>query len=282
MTDNGWEGSSRIAYWRESMERARGFMDRMMEYPVIESRDALCSIPEAAQAAGVEVRFSDTPIVDDIPRIFEVREGVIGPLLEAAAEMLERGWILKIEDGFRTAEMQRKLARKEAIFDAILRKTVWELGSEDPEAEIVFRRVSVLVATVPKLAGHMSGCAVDISVLDRDTQEPLERGGPYLEMSELTPMFSPFISPVALINRSEITAVMERFGFAAYPFEFCHYSLGVAFAEDLRHTGIPACYGAVHRNPIDGSIDPIDDLAIPLHDAQDILDEIRSAKQRLQ
>lgn len=263
------------------MERARGFMDRMMEYPVIESREALCSIPEAAQAAGVEVKFSDTPIVDDIPRIFEVREGVMGPLLEAAAEMVERGWILKIEDGFRTAEMQRKLARKEGIFDTILRKTAWEVGTEDPDAEIVFRRVSVLVATVPKLAGHMSGCAVDISVLDRDTRELLERGGPYLEMSELTPMFSPFISPEALIRRAEITAVMERCGFAAYPYEFWHYSLGDAFAEDLRHTGSPACYAAVHRNPTDRSIEPIDELAVPLHDGQDILEEIKRAKARL-
>ena len=262
------------------MEEARCFMDRLMEYPVHDTHEPLVSIPVAAEAAGVEMVFSETPIVGDLPRIFEVREGIVKPLLDAAREMLGLGWILKIEDGFRTREMQRKLAWRESSFDQIIGKSRWELGGDDPHPDLVYRRLSVLVATSPKVAGHMSGAAVDISVLDGITGKELTRGKPYLEMSEFTPMFCPLVSAEALHNRSRITAVMEKHGFATYPYEFWHYSMGDVYAEYSRHTGKPGRYAAIRRNPVSGSIEPEDDLTGPLHNEADIRKEIEKAKRR--
>jgi len=270
----------RKSFWRDSMERGRRFMDRMMEYPVSESREPLASIEDAARKAGAEMVFSTSPIVDDIPRIFDIREGLIEPLMAASREMNERGWVLKIEDSFRTAEMQRRLARKPSIFDLILRKVVWESGDEHPDPALVMRRASTLVAQNPKVAGHMSGCALDISVLDRDTRAEIDRGRPYLEMSELTPMASPFVTPPALANRALITVLMEKHGFMAYPSEFWHYSQGDAFAEHLACTGSPARYAAVTRDPRDRSVEPVADLAAPLHSSEDIHREIAAAAAR--
>jgi hypothetical protein len=176
--------------------------------------------------------------------------------------------------------MQRKLGTKASIFRAILAKVVWESGMDDPDPELVLRRQSVLVAAVPKVAGHMSGCAVDISVLSRDTRAPLDRGGPYLEMSELTPMFCPFVSAEALKIRAEITAMMARHGFAAYPFEFWHYSMGDVFAEHLRCSGHPARYAAVHRDAAGGAIEPVPDLLAPLHADEDVRAAIAAALER--
>jgi zinc D-Ala-D-Ala dipeptidase len=262
------------------MEQGRRFMERMMEYPVLESREPLASIEDAARSAGVEMEFATSPIVDDIPRIFDIREGLIEPLMAVTREMNDRGWVLKIEDSFRTAEMQRKLARKASIFDLILGKVIWETGDLRPDPALVMRRASTLVAQYPKVAGHMAGCAIDISVFNRDTRAEIDRGAPYLEMSELTPMASPFVSPQALANRALITVLMEKHGFMAYPSEFWHYSQGDVFAEHLASTGAPGRYAAVTRNPRDRSIEPVADLTAPLHAPDDIRREIDAANAR--
>lgn len=110
----------------------------------------------------------------------------------------------------------------------------------------------------------MSGSAMDVSVLMRDTGEEVDRGRPYLEMSEFTPMTTPFISGHAQQNRREITVLMHRHGFMAYPWEFWHYNDGDAYAEFLNQTGRPARYGPVHMNPADGSVTPIANPTVPI------------------
>src|ERR1019366_1134307 len=80
----------RISFWRDSMEQGHRFMERMMDYPVRESRQPLASIEDAARSMGVEMEFSASPIVDDTPRIFDIREGLIEPLIAAAREMNSR------------------------------------------------------------------------------------------------------------------------------------------------------------------------------------------------
>ena len=256
-------------------------MDRLMEYPVRDCGEPLASIEVAMRNAGVEMEFSTTPLIGDIPRIFEVREGLIEPLMAVSREMNGRGWVLKIEDGFRTKDVQRTVAHQPRIFDVILKQVSWEVGGGEPEVELVLRRFSTLCANAPKVAGHMSGCAIDLSVLDRDTRAEVDRGGPYLEMSELTPMASPFATPDALRNRALITVLMEKHGFMAYPFEFWHYSQGDVFAESLRCTGKAGRYAAVNRDPLTGTIEPIADLMVPLNAPDDIREEIGKAHARM-
>jgi hypothetical protein len=117
--------------------------------------------------------------------------------------------------------------------------------------------------------------------LERDTGAELDRGGPYLEMSELTPMASPFAPPDALRNRALITVIMEKHGFMAYPYEFWHYSQGDVFAESLRCTGKPGRYAAVNRDPGTRAIEPIVDLMAPLNAPEDIRAEIVRAHARM-
>ena len=208
-----------------------------------------CFVRQAIDSAR---RATDSPAV---------HERVLREVLAAAAEMNARGWVLKVEDGYRTAEMQRGLGREAAIFVAILDKVRWECGGATPPVDLLCRRIGALVANAPKVATHMSGSAMDISVLRRDTGEEVDRGGPYPEMSEKTPMASPFVSAPASANRREITALMSRHGFVTYPWEFWHYNAGDAYAEFLNRTGLPARYGPVHVAPgngRDGRVTPID------------------------
>ena len=145
----------------------------------------------------------------------------------------------------------------------------------------MFRRCSALVASVPKFGTHMSGSAIDISVMHLD--EPMreaDRGAPYLEMSALTPMASPFVSEQAQRNRRDIKALMARHGFVDYPWEFWHYSSGDAYEQVQRRTGRPAIYGAVHWDAATHSVTPLPQPEQPLNSFDEIRTEIDAALAR--
>ena len=202
---------------------------------------------------------------------------MIDHVIAAAREMNGRGWVLKVEDAYRTIEIQTRLARQADVFGRILKRVCWELKGRKPSPEHMLRRISTLVATCPKVGTHMSGSALDITVLENDGREELDRGAPYLEMSELTPMTSPFAPPEARRNRDEITAIMARHGFAAYPYEFWHYSSGDAYSEYLSGSRAPARYGAVNLELTSGRTTEIPNPLRPLHSREEIRGEIERA-----
>lgn len=260
----------RRAYWAAQMDEADAFMRKIQTAPVGECGEPMLPLIPAVQAAGVEVVFSDKPHSEGLPRLFYLRQGLVPRFLAAAREMNDRGWILKVEDGYRTLTMQRGLSLKRDIFLAVLDKVRWESGQAVPPGDLLFRRLGALVANAPKVGTHMSGSAMDISVLNRDSGEEVDRGAPYLEMSELTPMGSPFVSASARETRGQITALMARHGFSTYPWEFWHYNADDAYAEELCRSGKPARYGAVHLDVATGQVRPVDDPNRLLHAQEQI------------
>ncbi len=272
----------RRSYWTEQFDAAYRFMfEAILPYPVAECGEPLVPLQQAAEAADVEVQFSSTAHVRGLPRLFYLRDGQIPGFIGAAAEMNDRGWVMRVEDGFRTSEMQKWLGRTPQVFDAVLKSVMWELGGERPTPEFMFRRCSALVASVPKFGTHMSGSAIDISVMHRDepTRE-VDRGAPYLEMSALTPMASPFVSEQAQRNRRDITQLMARHGFVDYPYEFWHYSSGDAYEQVMRKTGRPAIYGAVHWDADTNSVSALAQPDLPLNSFDEIRAEIDAALAR--
>ncbi|MEI6501832.1 MAG: M15 family metallopeptidase [Armatimonadota bacterium] len=266
------DDDARRAFWTTMLDQADAFMDEVIAYPLAECGEPMGSLLEAAKASGAEVVFSDQPHSRGLPRQYFLRERMVPGFVAAALEMNARGWVLKVEDAYRSTVMQQGLSLNESIFGAVLAKTKWECGGEKPPVDLLFRRMGSLIANRPKVGTHMSGSALDISVLRRDTGEEVERGGPYPEMSERTPMLSPFVSERARQNREEITDLLGRHGFVTYPWEFWHYNDGDAYAELLKRTGQPARYGPVHMDPVDGSVTPIDDPCAPLNSVAVIRD----------
>ena len=275
------DDARRRTYWTSQLDAAHEFMMRVMEYPVIECGERLVPLRPVATEAGVEVAFSTRPHVQGLSRLFVLRQGQIGRFLQAAQEMNRRGWVLKVEDAFRNRTMQKYIGRIPAVFDAILRKVLWELDGQRPDPAFMFKRVMTLTAQVPKTGTHMSGSAIDISVLERATGQEVDRGGPYCEMSERTPMKSPFIGATAKRNREEINAIMGDAGFVEYPYEFWHFSSGDAYEHILRGSGAAAQYGAVDRDEATGKLRPITDPAQPLNDLTEIEVEIQASLQRI-
>ena len=274
---------ARRAYWTQQLEAAYAFMfESILPYPVVECGEPFVSLREAAAQADVVVAFSSLKHVNNLDRLFYLREGQIPNFLGAAKKMNELGWVLRVEDGYRTRKIQKYLGLTPKVFDAVLQRVMWELEGKVPSPEFMFRRCSALVATVPKFATHMSGSAIDISVMNRnDPALEVDRGGPYIELSELTPMDSPFVSGVGQRHRNQITALMRDCGFVEYPWEFWHYSSGDAYDQFLRKTGKPAIYGAVDWDPVTNVVTPMADATAPLNSEEEIRKEIEAALQRL-
>jgi D-alanyl-D-alanine dipeptidase len=273
--------AARVAFWIEYMERSYALAEAIIRHPLQESRERLASIPAAAKEAGVEMCFSSTRLAGQFERLFFIRESLIPDLMAIGRDMNARGWILKIEDGYRTRQMQTALGRTPAVFDRIVQSCIRECRGGQPGVELVFRRAMVLVANVPLTGTHMAGAAVDISVLRRDDGAEVWRGKPYLEMSEYTPMDSPFVSVEERQNRQEITRMMEAHGFLHYPGEFWHYNKGDSLYQIQAKSGQPGRYGPVDWDPASNAVTPYADplgLLTPL----DVLEPlIQQAMQRL-
>ncbi|MEY4939101.1 MAG: hypothetical protein RIQ93_836 [Verrucomicrobiota bacterium] len=274
------DDAARRAYWAEQMQLGYELVEKILPFEVSECGEGFASLPEAAAGAGVEMQFSTTKIAGALERVFFMRESLVQHVMTIGREMNQRGWVLKIEDGYRSLEMQGQLVRKPELFDAILRKCIWENGGEVPPVELVFRRAIVLIANIPKIGTHMSGSAIDISVFHRDTGLEVSRGKPYLEMSEQTPMRSPFVSAEALRNRLAITAMMERHGFMHFPFEFWHFNQGDALGHILAGQPAPARFGPVHWNAVTNAVTPCADPLRPLNPLSAIETEIAAALDR--
>jgi len=279
MTNNHDEAARR-AYWTEQMELGYAMVEKLIAFPVNECGEGFASLPDAAESAGVEMRFSTSKIAGELERVYFMRESLTHDVVAIGREMNERGWILQIEDCFRTLEMQRQLVRKPSVFDAILKKCIWELGGEIPTPELVFRRSIVLTANMPKIGAHMSGSAIDISVWRRDDGTEVWRGYPYLEMSECTPMRSPFVSQEVLETRLAITEVMEKHGFMHFPFEFWHYDKDDAAMHIVTGNPAPCRFGPVNWDPQTNKVTPVENPTELLNPLPVIEREIAAALER--
>lgn len=254
-------------YWAQSMDQAYDFMKHASDAPVHECLEKLVYLPNVVKEASVEVTFSDKPHVENLPRLYYLREGLIETFLKIAAEMNTRGWVLHIEDAYRTMEMQKHLARQPYIFNVVLQRCRWELDDEDVPEQLLYKRMAALIASWPKVGTHMSGSAIDVSIYNRADSKEIDRGGDYMELSELTPMDSPFISETARQNREEITRIFVDQGFVTYPFEFWHYNSGDVYDSIINNRD--ARYGAIDWDRNTGKVNPVEDPYTPLNSEMD-------------
>ncbi|OGV72502.1 MAG: hypothetical protein A2269_01320 [Lentisphaerae bacterium RIFOXYA12_FULL_60_10] len=263
------------------MEVAHAFMQAVMRIPVVECGEPAVPLEPAMHDAGVRMDFSRSRLADRFDRIFRMREGLVPLLVHVGRAFNKRGWALRIEDGFRSRAMQQALSMRSAVFETIIRKVLWETDGHWPDDAFVFRRMSVLVATAPKIGTHMSASAVDVSVVRLDDGGEVDRGGPYLEISERTPMASPFVTETAQANRKAITALFHEHGFVEYPYEFWHYNAGDAYEMLIRKTGHPARYGAVDLDPATGRVTPIEDPTRPLNDPAALREALETVRKQV-
>jgi len=251
MKDIKKDDALRREYWSKQMDSAYDFMQKMSEYPVEECGEAMVSVRQAVKDARLTVKFDDTKIAGKYERVFYLREGLIKKFLAVAKAMNDLGWFLKVEDCFRTRNMQKHVGLQKGVFDKILKKVIWENNGKIPSPELMFKRFTALIATSAKIGTHISGSAIDISVYKASNLNKMDRGGPYLEMSELTFMDSPFISDKAAANRKEINKILYGIGLplvclSDLPKKFKLVENGYTFLENALKKTLPV--SRVYRN----------------------------------
>lgn len=88
----------------------------------------------------------------------------------------------------------------------------------------------IFVADPKDGSRHNRGCAIDMSLYDLKTGEPVEMTGVYDEMSERSYPFYPGGSSIEHWHRDILRHAMESEGFTAYEFEWWHFDY-----KDWRH-----------------------------------------------
>lgn len=278
MTGDAGSGARTAAatYWVGQMEAGMAFIRRALEHPIEDREEPLVDIEAAAQELGVSLSFSTRPHAAGRPRLFLARPDVVTRLLAVASEFDELGHTLVVEDAFRTYEMQRDLALSDDLIEKVLGAIL--LAEPDAPLNAILDRLSVVVQTRPKGAGHMAGAAIDVSVIG-PVGEELDRGGSYVTVSEAMPMDSPFVSAEAARNRRLISEVMLRHGFQSFPYEFWHYSCDDIFARVIAGDSSPARYGPVELQT-DGTVSRIEHQLAPMHDAEALEDRLARAMRK--
>jgi D-alanyl-D-alanine dipeptidase len=135
--------AGRVAFWIEYMDRSyalAALAQEIIRYPLQKNCEPFANIQDAMEAAGVEVRYSTTKIGGQFERNFQIRESLIPDMTPIARDMNARRWILRIEDGYRTAAMQIALGRARVVFAHIIRSCNRECGGARPPVDLVFHR----------------------------------------------------------------------------------------------------------------------------------------------
>jgi len=80
---------------------------------------------------------------------------------------------------------------------------------------------------VPSVAGHPTGGAVDVTLVDNKTGLPIDMGSAYCDFDDINVYAkSPFISDEVKKNREILRKAMSSVGFAPFDGEWWHYSFG--------------------------------------------------------
>jgi zinc D-Ala-D-Ala dipeptidase len=270
----------RREYWIEQMEEAWDFMLRSIEAPLQESLEPALDLT-ATIPPSLEVTYAlDHPMSGDRP-LFFMRSSLVPALIRVTEKLRNLSLGLRIEYAYRTPETQAQLCTSDEVLSRVIERVKWEADGSALPPELAYRRLIVLCANVYKFATHIAAAAVDVTVIDLETGEALDRGGPFLELSERTPMASPFISALGRRNRTLIRGIFAEEGFRAYPYEFWHFCAGDVYESVLTDYSHEARFGPVALDPATGRVTAIADPTSDIVPREAMVQRLAAALARI-
>ncbi len=160
------------------------------------------------------------PRIDNVPKtgktIF-VRQTVALKLKKINQQLNKKGLGLKIVDGYRLLEVQKKYWEYQLL---ITKKKHPKWTSTEIE------KAAVKFCAMPSLSFHPTGGAVDITLVDLKTKKELVMGTKINNFTHKAYSHYPLLSSTALKNRKILFQVMEKNEFYNYPAEWWHFSYG--------------------------------------------------------
>lgn len=178
-------------------------------------------LSSVAGAIGLYGSLDD--MCEDFPLI-PVRKEVKGRLDGVDRELKSRNptYQLVVTYGFRSLEVQQQYfdQQRGALLVSNIR------GSDFTDREDINELIHRTIA-VPIVAGHPTGGAVDVTIVDQDSGTPLDFGTELYEFGNKDCYtFSPFVSQAAKNNRQLLRDVMLTQNFAPFDGEWWHFSFG--------------------------------------------------------
>ncbi|MDD3040663.1 M15 family metallopeptidase [Bacteroides sp.] len=183
--------------------------------PVAENHEPMVSLKKS----GVKFTLLDGLIPPSTGDDIFVRAGVSEKLKKAQlmiADLID-GCVLDIVYGYRSLAVQKNSYEE---FRHIISNQPNPPTSEDELNEAIHRLVAV-----PEVAGHPTGGAVDVRIIDKDGKE-LDMGTPAHNFEKESYTFNPFLSKQVWDNRQKLRQTMLGLGFAPFDGEWWHFSYG--------------------------------------------------------
>ena len=148
-----------------------------------------------------------------------VREGIVAVLEKAQLTLnnIMPGYKLQVFYGYRHPKVQS------SFFEDVRRVII--SVNKIPFDEASIREMTHRFVAVPDVAGHPTGGAVDICIIDANG-ELVDMGTDRHENSKDSYVFSPFISTPAWANRQKLRQSMLTAGFCPFDGEWWHFSYG--------------------------------------------------------
>lgn len=147
-----------------------------------------------------------------------VRQSLM-PMITAAQSYLPLDWQIVLKAGYRPIGVQRRLMKK---FTAHVQRTHTDWSNEQC---IMYARdfVADPTSTCPP---HTTGGAIDIDIVSRTNQKPVDMGCPPNADTEIARLWFDGLTDEQRANRTTLVTAMIRSGFAPLPAEWWHFQYG--------------------------------------------------------
>jgi len=211
--------------------------DRVLSVEIIESGQIL--VPISAEHKKLVI---DHEVELGYQNEFVAREEVANRLIQAAS-LLPADIYLSVKETYRPKEFQEFIFTRRA-------NRLSKLPEHSQKSELEIHELTSQFIAPPEVAGHPTGGAVDVSLINVDGNE-LDLGCKYDEDEDTSNgkcfSFSTNISREAKQNRKALFDCMKQAGFVNYPFEWWHWSYGDKYWAAVNGAS-NAIYGAIGRN----------------------------------
>lgn len=138
-------------------------------------------------------------------------------LKRVQTELQQQNLCLKVYDGYRPQRAVNHFIRWAKDLND---KTNKQQFYPDVEKRHLFRD-----GYIASRSGHSRGSTLDLTIIDGNTQEPLDMGSPYDFFGERSWVEYANLTETQKQNRQLLQAVMLKHGFRNYPKEWWHFTL---------------------------------------------------------